>query len=609
MAASGQNVFFDELLAALESELRVQGVETERATDHFPTLRDDTAYLFVPHEYVPLTLPDAHPSADQLRRSVALCTEQPGTHWFDEAAAVAERAGAVIDINGEGVRELRRRGIDAELLTVGWVPEWDHWGGDETRARPFDLTFMGAYTQRRAEALAGCSDVLSRWRSYINVTDDAVPNTLATGSFLAGGRKWEQLASSRLLLNIHRSPLPYLEWQRLVGAIANGCVVVTEHSLGCAPLVPGEHFISTSLESLPEVLDALLEDPAKVASVQRTAYSLLREELPLSASIGVLTDALDKAATGAIVGVVRARRHPRPRPRPAPAPISEYERLAGSQTDADVMRMALKHVLVAQSDLRRQLDAPQTMPDVIDHLGDQSRRPRASVVLTVFNYAHTVGEAVASVAASEFADIELVVVDDASTDASDQVVRQTLARFPALTATIVTRGRNQGLPQARNAGVRHARGDYVFILDADNAVFPHCLGRLVAALDSNPDAAFAYGLLEVFDAAGSRDLLSWRDWDPAKLRYGNYVDAMAMIRRSVLESVGGYTTDPRLFGWEDFALWCTVAEHGWTGVRVPEILARYRKGLLSMISLTDVDGRGAWAALLESHPFLTAPMS
>ena len=79
-----------------------------------------------------------------------------------------------------------------------------------------------------------------------------------------------------------------------------------------------------------------------------------------------------------------------------------------------------------------------------------------------------------------------------------------------------------------------------------------------------------------------------------------------MIRREVLMAVGGYTTDPRLFGWEDFALWCTLAERGWHGVRVPEIVARYRKGLLSMLSLTDIDGRAAWAALLELHPSLTA---
>jgi cellulose synthase/poly-beta-1,6-N-acetylglucosamine synthase-like glycosyltransferase len=147
---------------------------------------------------------------------------------------------------------------------------------------------------------------------------------------------------------------------------------------------------------------------------------------------------------------------------------------------------------------------------------------------------------------------------------------------------------------------------YVFILDADNYVYPHGLERLAGALDDEPGAAFAYGLLEAFDAAGPCGIMNWRPWDPREFRYGNYIDAMAMIRRSVLESLGGYTTEPRLYGWEDFALWCAIAERGWGAVRVPEFVARYRQTLLSMISLTNIDGRAAWAALLESHSFLTA---
>jgi glycosyltransferase involved in cell wall biosynthesis len=226
--------------------------------------------------------------------------------------------------------------------------------------------------------------------------------------------------------------------------------------------------------------------------------------------------------------------------------------------------------------------------------------------LTVYNYAHTVAEAIGSVAASDFTEKELVIVDDASTDRSRDVVKAALASHPGLTATLILRGSNQGLPSARNLGIEHARGDCVFILDADNAIYPHCLSRLLAALDADPDAAFAYGILEVFESSRHVGLESWRDWDPERLRYGNYVDAMAMIRRDVLTAVGGYTTDPRLFGWEDFALWCTLAERGWRGIRVPEIVARYRKALLSMLSLTDIDGRAAWAALLESHPSLAA---
>src|SRR5918992_899188 len=99
VSASGQNVFFEEMLAAFENALAASGVQIERSVDHFPRFEDGVAYLFVPHEYMPLTESRAHPSPAHLRRSVALCTEQPGTTWFEEGARVAAQAGRAIDIN------------------------------------------------------------------------------------------------------------------------------------------------------------------------------------------------------------------------------------------------------------------------------------------------------------------------------------------------------------------------------------------------------------------------------------------------------------------------------------------------------------------------------
>ena len=142
------------------------------------------------------------------------------------------------------------------------------------------------------------------------------------------------------------------------------------------------------------------------------------------------------------------------------------------------------------------------------------------------------------------------------------------------------------------------------MLDADNAIYPHAIERLVAALDSDPDAEFAYGILEKFDATGGTDLMSWLPWTPRRFVRGNYIDATALIRRSALVQVGGYTTDERLYGWEDFALWCAFADAGLRGVLVPEILARYRSGRISMISLTNIDTSDAWSALLERYAFL-----
>ena len=87
---------------------------------------------------------------------------------------------------------------------------------------------------------------------------------------------------------------------------------------------------------------------------------------------------------------------------------------------------------------------------------------------------------------------------------------------------------------------------------------------------------------------------------------------MAMLRRSAWEQVGGYPEDPSLYGWEDFALWCAMADVGIRGVHAQSFVARYRVSPHSMIALTTIDVSAAWATLLRRFPSLaeeSAPAS
>lgn len=610
VSASGQNVFFGELFDALAEALSAAGLVVERVHDRFPAPQDDLVNVVVPHEFLPLVMPAAHPSEAQIKRTVAISTEQPGTQWFDIAADFAQRAGAVVDINWLGVSALQQRGIVAGHLQLGYVPSWDRWGGDLDADRPVAATFLGGYTPRRGQTLARCAAALVHRRAALRLAENRLPHAAGDRRFLAGDAKWRLLAQTNVLLNIHRDPLAYLEWQRFVEAMINGSVVLSEHSLGCPPLVPGEHFFSATAESLPHVLSTLLEDPERVRRVRESAYRLLRDEYPLARTVEPLLDAIERVA-----------RHPLPRsvhpstgplPRRLEPPPTELERIARERTELDVVRMGVKQIMLDQRDLRRrivelreQLDGVEPARDVVRAYGPaDGAAPRVSVVLTVYNYASHVGAAIESVAASDFDAYELVIVEDRSTDDSLDVIERTLEHVPWLRATVIARGRNQGLPRGRNLGIERARGEYVFILDADNMIYPHALSRLTQALDEAPDAKFAYGIIEQFNDAGPVDLVSFLPWDPERLRYGNYIDAMAMLRRSAVEAVGGYLLDPRLYGWEDFALWCAFAQRGWTGVLVPEILTRYRTSMHSMLALTNIDGTAAWGALAERFPFL-----
>jgi hypothetical protein len=612
--ASYQNAFFSELLDALAEALSEHGVGVERAIDRFPELREGLVYIFVPHELLPLLMPDGHPSEPQLQRSVTICTEQPGTSWFEEDARIAKRAARALDINRLGVSALEGMGVAARLLQLGYVGTWDRWHGEEGLDRDVDVTFLAGETPRRLQAIASCARQLAGRRTQLHLLESLVPHLGGSPHFLAGERKWQLLRKSKLLINVHRSELQYFEWQRAVEAITNGCVLLTEHSLGFEPLVPGEHFVSISAHSLDAALEALLADAEGVSRLRRDAYRFLREEHSLARSIAVLAETVGEVASQPLPGArARALRTvPRPKP-PQPRP-AEYQLVLGRRDDGDVLRMAVKHLFLEQRELRRQISELQAGParaeDTITRFGPRGTTgPRVSVVLTVYNYESVVGTAIDSVAVSDFTDYELVIVDDGSTDNSAAAIQAALDGAPWVSGRLIERAQNGGLPQARNLGVRHAAGELIFILDADNALYPHGLGRLVRALDDEPGAVFAYGIIEKVGVDGPIGLMSYLGWDRQRLRHGNFIDAMAMIRRTPLLEAGGYVIDRRLYGWEDFALWCTFAERGWQGVRVPEIVARYRAAFHSMVSVTNIDTTDAWSVLLDRFPGVLAGAS
>ncbi len=112
-------------------------------------------------------------------------------------------------------------------------------------------------------------------------------------------------------------------------------------------------------------------------------------------------------------------------------------------------------------------------------------RPRVSVVIPVFNRERYVGAAIESVLRQRFDDLEIVVVDDASTDASYHVVKE--YRDPRIRA--VRHDRNRGIAGARNHGVALARGEYVAMLDSDDVSLPDRLSTQVRYLDRHEDCA------------------------------------------------------------------------------------------------------------------------
>lgn len=208
-------------------------------------------------------------------------------------------------------------------------------------------------------------------------------------------------------------------------------------------------------------------------------------------------------------------------------------------------------------------------------------RSLVTVAVTLFDYATTVIEALESVRDQHLADVDLVVVDDCSTDGGGQLVAQWMARHAERFGRCHL-GRhpvNHGLATARNQAFQLAATPYVFVLDADNLLYPRCLHRCLD-LAERSDADAVYTLIEVF--GDERGLMGTDLWNADSLSRQNYIDAMALIRRASWQSVGGYRRMP-VQGWEDYDFWLKFSEAGMAVHRVPEILCRYRKHRRSML--------------------------
>lgn len=615
VSSSHQNVFFTELQDALAEELGQQGIAIQRAVDHFPPPREGMAYVCVPHELLPRLLPEQCPGPDQLRRTVMICTEQPGTHWFEETAQAAARASCAIDINRLGVDALRSRDVDARLLQLGYTPRWDSWRRDFDAPRRTEVTLLAGATPRRLAAVARCGRHLAGRRTELHLPEALVAYQASSKQFISGEHKWALLADSKLLLNIHRGELGYFEWQRAVEAIVNGCVLLSEHSLGFEPLVPGEHFVSCSFDSLDVALEGLLDDEARLQRIRTSAYELLREHHPLSASIDVLSEAVGEAARAPLVERLGARALGPAQPKAPQLPPPAWELIA-ARHEASSPRPTGEHETgppPRAEPLPERLGLgdprPGAQAEVRERFGTRTATPRVSALLSFAGGETSVAAPIEGLALSDYASLELVVVDRTGDRETGRALRLALAAAPWVSGELITLSPPVGDGPARNRAVELATGELLLLIESATAVYPHSVTRLVEMLDREPTAAFAYGPVEVHGAEQAEGLDGYLGWEPYRLRYGSFVGGLALLRRTALLDAGGFTTDPPLEGWEDFALWCALADRGQAGVRVPEILARRRRPLLSPSSRADADPAAAWRLVRERFSCLTGPLT
>jgi len=234
-----------------------------------------------------------------------------------------------------------------------------------------------------------------------------------------------------------------------------------------------------------------------------------------------------------------------------------------------------------------------------------SRPPIVSVVVPFLNAAGFLHQAIQSVVSQSYDHWELLLVDDGSTDESGHIAKSWVGNHPARMQYLQHANHaNRGASAARNLGIRHAFGDLVAFLDADDVWLPEKLERQVSLLTAHPDAGMIYGRTEYWHSWTGKHEDQGRDSIPshgipvdtpvtppslltAFLRGTTFVPCICsvLVRRSLLERLGGFEESfPGLY--DDQVLYAKVCLNAPVFVS-DECLERYRQHTGSQCALAE----------------------
>lgn len=221
-----------------------------------------------------------------------------------------------------------------------------------------------------------------------------------------------------------------------------------------------------------------------------------------------------------------------------------------------------------------------------------------SVIVPCYNQGEHLCECIESILASTYKNLEIIVVNDGSTDS------RTLDALAHLNyeKTVVLNQENKGLPSARNAGIKHAKGKYILPVDADDMITPAFLGKAIKVLDENPNIGIVGGLTELFGDVNG--LFELPKFDRSKFMLSNCLVCSHMFRKEDWERVGGYNSNMNL-GLEDWDFWLSLIEIKRGVYQFDEVFLRYRKHGTTMIEgMSDNHRKEMLLRAIDNHPHL-----
>lgn len=193
-----------------------------------------------------------------------------------------------------------------------------------------------------------------------------------------------------------------------------------------------------------------------------------------------------------------------------------------------------------------------------------------SIIIPLYNREKTIIQTLKSLEKQTRQDFEVIIVNDGSTDNSEQVVSNFLKKSNSQISYYFFNQKNQGAPAARNRGFKESKGKFLLFCDADAVLEPNALEMMLDYLQKNTEVSYVYSSFN-----WGKKLFKLDEFNPERLKKMPYIHSMSLIRREDFPESGW---DESIKKFQDWDLWLTMLKNGKIGLWIPKVLFKINTG-------------------------------
>ena len=200
-----------------------------------------------------------------------------------------------------------------------------------------------------------------------------------------------------------------------------------------------------------------------------------------------------------------------------------------------------------------------------------SKKPLISVLVCNYNYANYIEETLKSAILQDYANIEIIIVDDGSTDNSKEVIKNFIKNHSDYNINLISRG-NKGIAFSRNEAIKKSNGEYFIFLDSDDLLTESYISKMFEVMQKT-GAGVVYGEMKHF--GDENFIVEQPDFEMSKFLLGNFVNITSLVKKEVVKGVRfDRAFDNKQL--EDYDFWLGLALRGVRFEKAKDVFLNYR---------------------------------